>query len=68
MTPGDKRGYWTEIKGRSTEFGGVGVIDEKYNLKHSNNLRKSGPFTEMVKLQRGRSWGFDYILIISFIK
>jgi len=56
MAPGDKRGYWTEIKGRSTELRGVGVIDEKYNLKHSNNLRKCGPFTEVVKLERWSSY------------
>jgi len=39
-----------EIKGQSTELGGGWVIEEKYNLKHSNNLRlwKSSSFTEVV--------------------
>jgi len=49
-----------EIKGQSTELGGGRVIEEKKTiLKQSNNLRlwKSGPFTEMVKLQRWSELG-----------
>jgi len=43
---------------RQLKYGVGRVIEEKYNLKHSNNLRlKSGPFTEVVKLQRGSELG-----------
>jgi len=44
-------------------MGGGRVIEENTILKHSNNFRlwKSGQFTEVVRLQRGSVWGFDYI-------
>ena len=65
----DTLGHHTEIKGRSKELGGREVIEIKYNLKHSNNLRlkkwsiyRGGHVTEGVSLR-----GFDYILIIIFI-
>jgi len=59
----NKCGHYMEIKGRSTEFGGDRVIEEEFNLKHSNNLTVK----KWSIYRGGRIWEFDCILIILFI-
>jgi len=48
---------------QTSELGGGRVIEEQYNLKHSNNLR----LKKWSSYKGGWSWRFDYILIILFI-